>query len=252
MKTSTLLQAIAFVPLLVSCTETPAPIAQPPAATATAASTASTPAPASASASASVSASASAAPEMAPLALPAQLQGKAVVVPKGDPDEARADLASAVKAPGEGGITQGLVVRLTGDLPVWRMWSGPARKDASGRTNRLGQWWAYDAPHDTQQQYRSDYEICLAWNELAYVAKCTLKKGAVVAIGPGNSVSPKTCGDPAGKEAYPANAGGWQVWISKVWSRSTELVCPAETTDYEADPADISHPRKLAKPAAAR
>jgi hypothetical protein len=62
-------------------------------------------------------------------------------------------------------------------------------------------------------------------------------------------VSSKTCGDAAGKEAYPANPKGWQVWISKVWTRPTELECPADSADYEADPADISH-KKAAKPPA--
>jgi hypothetical protein len=180
----------------------------------------------------------------AALSLPAQLVGKAVLVAKGDPDEARADLASAVKPAGEGGLTQGLVVRMIADVPVWRMWSGPAKKDAKGNTNRMGQWWSYDAPHGSQQEYRSDYEICVSWNDLTWVARCTLKKGAVVAVGPGNSVSPKTCEDPAGKEAYPVNTHDWQVWISKVWSRSQEIDCPADTTDYQPDAADISHPKK--------
>ena len=181
--------------------------------------------------------------EAAELAFPAQLQGKAALVHKGDPDEARADLASAVKPPGDGGISQGLVVRLTADVPVWRMWNGPAKKDGQGHTNRLGQWWSYDAPHGTQTEYRIDYEICKTWNDLTYVARCTLKKGAVVAIGPGNSVSPKTCNDATGAVAYPAAPNDWQVWVSKVWARPTELECPPDTSDYEADPADISRPK---------
>src|SRR5580692_45428 len=78
--------------------------------------------------------------------LPAQLAGKAVPVAADDPDAARADLASAIKVPGQGALAQGIVVRLLADVPVWRMWSGPEKKDASGRTNRMGQWWAYDAP----------------------------------------------------------------------------------------------------------
>jgi hypothetical protein len=271
MKPSSRLLAVLFLPLAACREEAPAPPAKasaapvtitpthpdtpkPPASTGagTAAPPASGAPSTSAAASTSAAPSASAQAEASPLALPAQLQGKAVIVPKGDPDEARADLASAVKAPGEGGISPALVVRLTADVPVWRMWNGPAKKDANGRTNRLGQWWSYDAPHGTQQQYRTAYEVCLPWNELIYVAKCTLKKGAVVAIGPGNSVSPKTCGDPLGKEAYPAAPNDWQVWISKVWARPQELECPAETADYEADPTDISKPKKAAaKPAAA-
>lgn len=180
----------------------------------------------------------------APLALPPQLAGKAVVVADGDPDASRADLASAVKKPGEGGLTRGLVVRLIADVPVWRMWSGPARKDARGRTNRIGQWWSYDPPRGTRQAYRIDYEICVGWNDLTYVAACTLKKGAVVAVGPGSSVSAATCGDATGKESYPASDRAWQVWVSKLWARGEELACPPEASDYEADPDDIARPRQ--------
>jgi hypothetical protein len=186
------------------------------------------------------------------LALPAQLTGKAVLVADGDPDAPRADLASAIKPAGQGALTQGIVVRLTADVPVWRMWSGPDKKDASGHTNRLGQWWSYDAPHGPQQGYRVAYEICASWNDLTWVAKCTLKKGAVVAIGPGQSVSPATCSDTTGKEAYPANPRDWQLWVSKVWARGQELECPVDTSDYQADPGDISHAGKPSAAAAAK
>lgn len=179
------------------------------------------------------------------LKLPANLKGKLEVITSTDPDYAKADLTAAVKPAGEGGITQGLVVRVKEDIPVWRMWSGPDKKDSRGNTNRLGQWWSYDAPHGKQETYRSDYEICLAWNDLTWVAKCTLKKGAVVAIGPGNSVTAQTCGDPTGKESYPANPKDWQTYISKAWSRmgaDKELDCPSETQDYQADPQNIAKP----------
>jgi hypothetical protein len=246
-----LLVALFFTvaPWAVSCKEEAGkpPPAPPPTAAATTAPTAT-----GATTVAAVTTTTTAAPTAtaavaeAPLALPPQLAGKAVLVPKGDPDEKRADLASAIKAAGEGGITQGIVVRLTTDIPIWRMWSGPTKKDASGHTNRMGQWWSYDPPHDTQTAYRAAYEICNAWNELTWVAKCTLKKGAVVAIGPGQSVSPKTCGDPSGKEAYPVDSRDWQVWISKIWERSQEVDCPPDAKDYEADLADISHVKKAA------
>jgi hypothetical protein len=107
----------------------------------------------------------------------------------------------------------------------------------------MGQWWSYDPPRGTLQAYRSDYEICVAWNDLTHVATCTLKKGAVVAVGPGNSVSAATCGDAAGKESYPADDRSWQVWVSKVWARGAELECPPEAGDYEADPADVARPK---------
>ncbi|MEY8688927.1 MAG: hypothetical protein AB9M53_03485, partial [Leptothrix sp. (in: b-proteobacteria)] len=69
---------------------------------------------------------------------------------------------------------------------------------------------------------------------------CTLKAGAVVAIGPGQSVSAETCGDPTGKEQFPANGRDWQLYVDKPWARAAELACPADTADYQADPANIA------------
>lgn len=183
--------------------------------------------------------------------LPKALRGKAVLVAPEEADYAKADLASAVKPAGDGGISRGIVVRLTADVPVWRLWSGPAKKDARGNTNRLGQWWAYDAPKGSQQDYRTAYEICLAWNDLTWVAKCTLKKGAVVAVGPGQSVTAKTCGDVTGKESYAANERDWQVFVSKAYARvgaDKELDCPADSADYQADLANITKAAAAPKP----
>ncbi len=179
-----------------------------------------------------------------PVALPAELRVNAVVIPESDPDEARADVASAIKPPGDSGLSEAHAIRLTADATVWRLWSGPNRKDASGRTNRLGGWWSFYPPHGTQQSYRVDYGICRAWNDLTWVAKCTLKKGAVVAIGPSNSVSAEACGDETGKESYPAQPRNWQVWISRAAARPQELECPPETADYEVDPQEISRPKR--------
>jgi hypothetical protein len=157
-----------------------------------------------------------------------------------DPDYARAALSSAVKPAGEGGVSEGQVVRVTEDIPVYRLWSGPASRDANGRTNRVGSWWTPGTPHGSSAQYRVDYEICHAWNALTWVARCTLKKGAVVAIGPGQSVSAQTCQDPSGQEHYPADPAHWQIYVDKVWARPQEVVCEPESEDYQADPEDVS------------
>lgn len=179
-------------------------------------------------------------PACADLSLPAQLSGKAVVLSPSDPDYARAVVGSAVKPAGMGGVSEALVVKITQDIPVYRMWNGPAKVDARGNTNRLGGWWSYDAPQGSVTKYRADYEICKAWNDLTWMATCTLKQGAVVAIGPGQSVSAETCGDPTGQEQYAANASGWQTYVDKPWARGAELVCPDVSADYTANPADIS------------
>jgi hypothetical protein len=182
----------------------------------------------------------------APFQLPAVLASSAEALPPGAAGYARADLPSAVKAPGEGNVSRAMVIQLTQDIRVFRLWSGPDKKDANGRTNRIGSWWTYDPPRGAAAQYRVDYEICRAWNDLTFVATCTLKKGAIVAIGPGNSVSAETCGDKTGHEHYPANEGHWQLYVYRAFERvgpvdeDTELDCPDESRDYEADPRNLA------------
>lgn len=179
----------------------------------------------------------------APLALPAALNGKAQVLGPQDPDYARAVVSAAVQPAGRGGVSEALVIRFTQDTPVYRLWSGPDRKDARGNTNRIGGWWSHEAPRGSSAAYRVNYAICAGWNELTWVATCTIKAGAVAAIGPGQSVSAETCGDPTGKEQYPANARDWQMYVDKPWTRSSELVCPPDSSDYEADATDIARAR---------
>lgn len=185
-----------------------------------------------------------AAPARAQLSLPAILDGKAAILAPTDPDYARAMVSAAVKPAGMGGVSDALVVKTSQDITVYRMWNGPNRLDARGNTNRLGGWWSYDAPAGSAAGYRRNYEICLGWNDLTWVATCTLKAGAVVAIGPGQSVSAETCGDPTGHEQYPANGRDWQLYLDKPWTRTAELVCPDQSKDYRANPSDIAKPAR--------
>jgi hypothetical protein len=178
------------------------------------------------------------------LVLPPALIGDAVVLSPDDPDYARADFSAAVKPEGAGGLVDGLVVKFTSDVPVFRMWSGPEVVDARGNTNRLGQWWSWNHPAGTQADYRRRFEVCTAWNELDWVVGCTLKAGAVVTVGPGQSVSAEVCGKP--NESYPANPQDWQIYVARAWARTgpeAELVCPDVSADFEVSPQDVSRPK---------
>lgn len=169
--------------------------------------------------------------------LPAAWAGKMTLVTATDPAYGQANAVAAEKPPGQGGVTRALVVRLGQDMPVYRLWNGP---QASGQSNRLGSWWAFDTPKGTREGYRRAYEICGTWNELKWVATCTLKVGAVVAIGPGQSVSAATCNDTSGYETYDVNRKDWQVFINQAWNRPSDLACPPESADYAADPANVA------------
>ena len=94
--------------------------------------------------------------------------------------------------------------------------------------------------------FRRKYEVCEKWDTLRWVATCTLRRGAVVVIGPGQSVSAETCGDPTGHERYPVNERDFQVYIHEAWNRTGtptgDLSCPDESRDYQDDPQDIARP----------
>lgn len=184
---------------------------------------------------------------VAPLQLPSALQSRAEVLPPDAPGYALADLSVAVRPPGEGNVSRALAVRLTQDLTVFRMWSGPEKKDASGFTNRIGPWWTFEPPRGSVETYRATYEVCRAWNDLTWVVSCTMRKGTVVAAGPGNSVSPATCNDPSGKERYSANPRQWQIYVADVFTRvgpGKDIECQDPSADYQADPRNIAKPVK--------
>jgi len=176
--------------------------------------------------------------------LPRQVVEAVEFVAAGDRAYAAADPSSATGAPGVGKVTRPYVVRLTRDMQVYRLWSGPAVKDNQGHTSRIGEWWTFDRPTGSRASYRERYEVCEKWNTLRFVAQCTLRRGAVVVIGSGQSVSADTCGEPRGREQYPANARDFQVYIHAAWTqigtRDAMLSCPDESQDYRDDPNDIS------------
>lgn len=173
------------------------------------------------------------------LDVPSQLSGKVVVLGPSDPDYPRGQLDKAVNGPGKGGIYSGMVIKTKEDLPVYRLWSGPQKVDDYGNTSRFGSWWSYVPPSGTAADYRRNYEVCYSWNDLSWVAVCTLKAGSVVAIGPGQSVSEEMCGKKG--ESYAENPDVWQMYIDCPSCRRAELSCPKyRESDYEADQGDLS------------
>ncbi len=173
------------------------------------------------------------------LHLSAPLASSLEFVPTSDRAYAAADARDATGKSGEGKVTRPYVVRLTADMKIYRLWAGPDVRNAQGQTTRIGQWWTFDKPSGTLDSYRRRYEVCEKWNTLRWVATCTLRRGSVVVIGSGQSVSAKTCGN--GNESYPENDRDLQVYVSKAWDRA-DLLCPDEQQDYQDDPQDVARP----------
>lgn len=180
--------------------------------------------------------------------LPAALIGKVEVIAScesncdetGDADI----LKQAIKPPGDGGISSGVLVRLTDDVTVYRLWNGPTAKlNAYGGTNRLGAWWTADKPNGTRDDYRRNNAICEDWdNQLAWEVKCTLKKGTVVAVGPTQSAN---CRQGPSFQANPT----LQIYVDNTASRFVS--CPKVESDNQAERDFEVNPDELLLPNAA-
>ena len=82
-----------------------------------------------------------------------------------------------------------IAVRLQHDTPVYRVWTDGTDRPSA----RIGAWWAFDPPAGTNKDFRERYAVCEAWNSrLSRLAACTLSRGSIVVIGPGQSVDVPT------------------------------------------------------------
>ncbi len=116
-------------------------------------------------------------------------------------------IGNAQKPEGKGGVFEGKVVKVRKAFPVFRVYT--EKKDPrTGWNNRLGGWWTHVPPAKgtSTADYRKRYEICESFNPgLDRVVKCRLYPGALLLIGPGQSVDEQLCGKPG--ERYAADVG---------------------------------------------
>ncbi|MEO7331492.1 MAG: hypothetical protein ABI193_23150, partial [Minicystis sp.] len=64
---------------------------------------------------------------------------------------------------------------------------------------KLGRWWSLSAPKGPIESYRTANAICPEWSDLDMVSECTLKVGAHVVVGPGQSATCKA-------ESFPVSS----------------------------------------------
>ena len=114
-------------------------------------------------------------------------------------------LAQSIGEPDEGKLCQGqvYVAKQNTQILLFRGWNG------SNPASEFGEWWALKSPRGQIAQYRRDYQICYQWSPLDKMTLCSLKAGAKVVIGTGQSA---TCSlhldypSSANKQVYLANA----------------------------------------------
>ncbi|BCE02832.1 hypothetical protein [Marinicellulosiphila megalodicopiae] len=109
--------------------------------------------------------------------LPAHLMGQF------EPIDDQELLQSVLGKPNKGALCQGKVYQSVSpsSITVYRAWN------STNTHSEMGTWWAGEIPAGLTAQYRTDYEICYQWSPLDKMTQCTLKAGAKVVIGTGQS-----------------------------------------------------------------
>ena len=90
-------------------------------------------------------------------------------------------LAESLGAAGEGKLCAGKVFKVTYPFSVYRVW------DSANTSSAYGRWWSFSPPQGPRESYREANEICTSWSALDRLSVCTLKIGAFIVIGPGQS-----------------------------------------------------------------
>ena len=92
-------------------------------------------------------------------------------------------LELALGEPDQGKLCQGQVYvsKEGSNVPIYRVWNSTHPK------SEMGNWWVFNEPAGKVSQYRTDYAICYKWSPLDKLTRCTLKPGAKLVIGTGQS-----------------------------------------------------------------
>jgi hypothetical protein len=114
-------------------------------------------------------------------------------------------LAKSIGDVNEGRLCQGqvYVAKKNTQILLFRAWN------STNPASKLGELWALKSPRGQIAEYRSDYQICYQSSPLDKLTLCSLKAGAKVVIGTGQSAG---CSDyleyPTSekKQVYLANA----------------------------------------------
>jgi len=112
-------------------------------------------------------------------------------------------LQSALGASGKGMLCAGKVFEVEQPVVVYRVW------DSSKTYTLNGRWWSLNIPQGPKDRYQNANDICPEWSALDRMSQCTLKPGAHIVIGPGQSATCATGLIPASatNQVYVPNDG---------------------------------------------
>ena len=99
-------------------------------------------------------------------------------------------LSEALGEEDAGKLCMGEVFSVSAPVKVYRVWNSEADYTLYGR------WWSFDEPKGPREAYRKANDICEEWSPLDVMSSCTLKVGAKIVMGPGQSVKCENGGYP--------------------------------------------------------
>lgn len=138
-----------------------------------------------------------------------------------------------VKPDGGGGVRWALMGKVVKPLSVWRAFS-QGELECEGkpvkRATQYGSWWTTEDPRKSgKDAYQIGVAVCSLWNDFTSVVHCTIRPGAVVAVGPTQSVSDCKC--PVlprnAPESYQAT-DNWQVYLNLYGTKDTNAILACE------------------------
>jgi hypothetical protein len=163
---------------------------------------------------------------------------------------ATALIGNTLMAEGKGGVYEGKVVKVRQAFPLYRVYS--AGEYARTGRGRVGGWWTPVPPAKgvTPAEYRRRYEICQSFNpDLDRVVQCRIYPGALLVIGPGQSVDEETCAKAGESYAADGEKRNLQIYLFEAFRHQFTIAddqtplkdieryigCPADTSDRAYD-----------------
>ena len=94
-------------------------------------------------------------------------------------------LEDALGSSGNGKLCEGRVYEAVEEVTVYRVWN------SEKSYTQYGRWWSFEQPVGPKSKYRKANGICPSWSELDVMSRCSIKVGAKVVVGPGQSAQCK-------------------------------------------------------------
>ena len=146
------------------------------------------------------------------------------------------DPERVVAARPKGKMRWALLGKVVKPLPLWRAFSANGGVQCNGKpqAGREGNWWSAVDPRESgKDAYRDGAAICRSWNDLGKVVHCTVKPGAVIAIGPAQAL--ENCECPVSPKAAPesyAATDQWQVYVNLYGQEMSDIMDCATPVDW--------------------